>query len=314
MLITTEGIIDLLCTALKFIKFASIDVGSNAVRILFTNVFETPNGPVFRKLSLIRVPIRLGEDAFTQKMITAEKAIQLVKTMQSFRHLMIVHRVQAYKAYATSAMRESFNSEEVVRAIKDNTDIDLEIVTGDVEAQTISTSDIPDPLPKFRDAVFVDVGGGSTEMTYLKDGEVHDYVSFKIGTIRLLHETVDESTWKQFNDWFVKNDLLDSRLPIIGTGGNINKLLKMLRKESTHYYIASEDLSRLYFELNAMDYDERIVKYILNPDRADVIVPACKIFLSVIENLGSDTIYIPKVGLSDGIARTLYKEFKAQNN
>lgn len=314
MLITTEGIIDLLCTALKFIKFASIDVGSNAVRILFTNVFETPNGPVFRKLSLIRVPIRLGEDAFTQKMITAEKAIQLVKTMQSFRHLMIVHRVQAYKAYATSAMRESLNSEEVVRAIKDNTDIDLEIVTGDVEAQTISTSDIPDPLPKFRDAVFVDVGGGSTEMTYLKDGEVHDYVSFKIGTIRLLHETVDESTWKQFNDWFVKNDLLDSRLPIIGTGGNINKLLKMLRKESTHYYIASEDLSRLYFELNAMDYDERIVKYILNPDRADVIVPACKIFLSVIENLGSDTIYIPKVGLSDGIARTLYKEFKAQNN
>lgn len=287
-------------------------MGSNAVRILFTNVFETENGPVFRKLSLIRVPIRLGEDAFTKGAISAEKAVQLVKTFQSFRDLMVVHRVSAYKAYATSAMREAENSEEILRALKDSTDITLEIVSGDLEAETISTEYIPEPLPKFKEALFVDVGGGSTEMTYLKDGHKSNSASFKIGTIRLLHDTVAPEMWREFEAWFDDLGLSGSGIPIIGTGGNINKLLKMLRKKNEDYFIQTRDLSKLYKELSVLDYDDRIVKYILNPDRADVIVPACDIFLRVAAKTDSKTIYIPKVGLSDGIARSLYKEFKSK--
>lgn len=295
---------------MKFFKFGSIDVGSNAVRLLITNVFETPEGPVFRKLSLVRVPIRLGEDAFVKKEIGLEKADQLVKTMRSFRHLMNVHQVLAYKAYATSAMREASNSQEIIDEIKEYANMDLEIVSGDIEAQTISSETIPDPLPKFKDAVFVDVGGGSTEMTYLKDGHKHDSVSFKIGTIRLLHDTVPESLWQDFEGWFIENDLNKSNLPLIGTGGNINKLLKILRKQSTHYHITTRSLADFYEELKQVEYDERIVRYILNPDRADVIVPASRIFLKAANIMSVSKIYIPKVGLSDGIVRSLYKEFK----
>lgn len=298
------------CFSLKLVKFASIDIGSNAVRILFTNVFETPKGPVYRKLSLVRVPIRLGTDAFTTGAISAEKVVQLVKTMQSFKHLMSVHKVKAYKAYATSAMREASNAEEIVRAIKEYTDIEIEIVSGDLEAETISSEQIPEPLPKFKEAVFVDVGGGSTEMTYLKDGHKHSSVSFKIGTIRLLHNMVSPELWVEFDNWFKQLDLEGKKVPLIGTGGNINKLLKMLRKRNEEYFIQTVDLKAFNKELKQLDYDERIVKYILNPDRADVIVPACNIFLRAAEKLEAETIYIPKVGLSDGIARSLYKELK----
>lgn len=296
---------------MKFIKFASIDVGSNAVRLLFTNVFETETGPVFRKLSLVRVPIRLGEDAFVQGKIGPVKSDQLIKTMRSFKHLMNVQDIMAYKAYATSAMREATNSPEIIKSIKEYADLDLEIVSGDIEAETLSSETIPDPLPNFKNAVFVDVGGGSTEMTYLKDGHKHSSVSFKIGTIRLLHNTVKEKLWEEFDHWFTINKLNKKAVPLIGTGGNINKLLKVLRKKSTDYYIATSDLIDFSKELKSIDYDERIVRYILNPDRADVIVPASDIFIRAAANMNAKRIYIPKVGLSDGIARTLYKEFKS---
>ena len=297
---------------MKFIKFASIDVGSNAIRLLFTNVFETPHGPVFRKLSLIRVPIRLGEDAFVQGKIGDLKSDQLVKTMRSFKHLMNVHEVQDYKAYATSAMREASNSQYLINEIKEYADLDLEIVSGDIEAQTISSETIPEPLPKFKNAVFIDVGGGSTEMTYLKNGKKHSSISFKIGTIRLLHDTVSNDLWDDFDQWFVDQKLINKAVPLIGTGGNINKLLKVLRKKSTDYQIAVADLATFNDTLKQLDYDERIVRYILNPDRADVIVPAGDIFLRAAKSLNSKRIYIPKVGLSDGIARQLYKDLKAQ--
>ncbi|MFY0643322.1 MAG: exopolyphosphatase [Bacteroidia bacterium] len=295
---------------MKLLKFASIDVGSNAVRLLFTNVFETDEGPVYRKLSLVRVPIRLGEDAFEHGLISDKKAEQLVNTMRSFKHLMEVHQVQAYKAYATSAMREAANSEEIVKTIKVLTDLDLEIVSGDIEANTISTESMPEPLPKFKEAVFVDVGGGSTEMTLLKEGHKVSSVSFKIGTIRMLHNGVSSELWSQFDDWFKSHNLIGSQVPLIGTGGNINKLLKILREESTDYHISVRSLEDFLSTLEDIPYDERIVKYILNPDRADVIVHACKIFVKAAANLGSKNIHIPKVGLSDGIARSLYKEFK----
>ena len=294
---------------MKLYKFASIDVGSNAVRLLFTNVFETPDGPVFRKLSLVRVPIRLGEDAFILGKIGEEKSDQLIKTMRSFKHLMNVHQVLDYRAYATSAMREASNSPFIISEIKGYADIDLEIIGGDKEADTISFKDLPDYLPHMDGAVFIDVGGGSTELTYLKNGEKVDSISLKIGTIRLLHNTVDQRLWEILEAWFDKNSLLNSGTPILGTGGNINKILKILRKQQNDYFIDVNDLAAFKIQLETVDYDERISKYVLNPDRADVIIPASQIFLSAAKHLGSETIYIPKVGLSDGIARSLYKKY-----
>ena len=297
---------------MKFYKFASIDVGSNAVRLLFTNVFETPEGPVFRKLSLVRVPIRLGEDAFIQGKIGEEKTDQLVKTMRSFRHLMNVHQVLDYKAYATSAMREASNSKFILSEIKGYADIDLEIIGGEQEANTISFEDLPSYMPHMEGAVFIDVGGGSTELTYLKNAKKVDAISLKIGTVRLLHNAVDQSLWDKMHDWFEKHDLLNSGTPILGTGGNINKILKVLRKQQDDYFIKVEDLAAFKKELEAVDYDERVSRFVLNPDRADVIIPASRIFMTASEWLNAKRIYIPKVGLSDGIARELYRKYKNQ--
>lgn len=295
---------------MKLVKFASIDIGSNAVRLLFTNVFETPSGPVYRKLSLVRVPIRLGEDAFTRGEISTQRTIQLVKTMQAFKHLMSVHGIQGYKAYATSALREAANAEEIVEAIREYSDINIEIVSGDQEADTISSEQIPAPLPPFTDALFMDVGGGSTELTLIRDQEKVDSVSFKLGTIRLLHGVGEGSAWNQLDSWLQEMDITNSGIPLIGTGGNINKLLKMLREQSVDYFIQRSALNELYGKLKELDYDERIVQFILNPDRADVILPACELFLHVSGRAGTETIHIPKVGLSDGIARTLYKDYR----
>ena len=285
-------------------------MGSNAVRLLFTNVFETPNGPVFRKLSLVRVPIRLGEDAFTLGRISEEKTDQLVRTMRSFKHLMNVHQVLDYKAYATSAMREATNAKYIITEIKHYADLDLQIVSGDKEADTISFENLPDYIPHFEDAVFVDVGGGSTELTYLKGGKKEAAKSLKIGTIRLLHNTVDDTLWAEMKTWLEDLGIAGMKVPIIGTGGNINKMLKMLRKQQSDYFITPSDLSALKDELESVDYEDRIAKYVLNPDRADVIIPAALIFETVANLLDSEKIYIPKVGLSDGIARSLYKKYR----
>ncbi|MBR9917983.1 exopolyphosphatase [bacterium] len=295
---------------MKLLKFASIDVGSNAVRLLFTNVFITPEGPVFRKLSLLRVPIRLGEDAFIKGEISEEKADQLVKTMMSFKHLMEVHQVLDYKAYATSAMREASNQLDIIRRIKYYSGIDLEVVSGDIEAETISTEFIPDPLPSMNHAVFVDVGGGSTELTYLKKGKKKANLSVKIGTIRLLHNAVEDAEWDRLKNWLEEHDAYHSKAPLIGSGGNINKLLKVLRHKNTDYHVSVNSIKKFKSELENYSLDDRIVKYILNPDRADVIVPASEIFIKTAQWIGATKIYIPKVGLSDGIARMLYKKHK----
>jgi len=297
---------------LKLFKFASIDVGSNAVRLLFTNVFETPEGPIFRKLSLVRVPIRLGEDAFILGKIGEEKSDQLIKTMRSFKHLMNVHQVLDYRAYATSAMREASNSPFLISEIKGYADIDLEIIGGQQEADTISFEHLPDYMPNIDRAVFIDVGGGSTELTYIKNTKKIDSISLKIGTVRILHNAVDSTLWDQMKEWLDKHQLLKSGIPILGTGGNINKILKILRKQQNDYVINTADLAAFKAELDAVDYNERITRFVLNPDRADVIIPASQIFLTTADWLSAEQIYIPKVGLSDGIARALYAKHKTE--
>lgn len=297
---------------MKLFKFASIDVGSNAVRLLFTNVFETPEGPIFRKLSLVRVPIRLGEDAFILGKIGEEKSDQLIKTMRSFKHLMNVHQVLDYRAYATSAMREASNSPFLISEIKGYADIDLEIIGGQQEADTISFEHLPDYMPTIDRAVFIDVGGGSTELTYIKNTRKIDSISLKIGTVRILHNAVDPTLWDQMKEWLDKHQLLKSGIPILGTGGNINKILKILRKQQNDYVINTGDLAAFKAELDAVDYNERITRFVLNPDRADVIIPASEIFLTAAAWLSAEQIYIPKVGLSDGIARALYAKHKTE--
>jgi exopolyphosphatase/guanosine-5'-triphosphate,3'-diphosphate pyrophosphatase len=299
-------------TILKLFKFASIDVGSNAVRLLFTNVFETPEGPIFRKLSLVRVPIRLGEDAFILGKIGEEKSDQLIKTMRSFKHLMNVHQVIDYRAYATSAMREASNSPFLISEIKGYADIDLEIIGGQQEADTISFEHLPDYMPNIDRAVFIDVGGGSTELIFIKNTEKIDSISLKIGTVRILHNAVDSTLWDQMKEWLDKHQLLKSGIPILGTGGNINKILKILRKQQNDYFINTADLAAFKAELDAVDYNERITRFVLNPDRADVIIPASQIFLTAADWLSAEQIYIPKVGLSDGIARALYAKHKPE--
>jgi exopolyphosphatase/guanosine-5'-triphosphate,3'-diphosphate pyrophosphatase len=247
----------------------------------------------------VRVPIRLGEDAFIHGKIGEEKSDQLIKTMRSFKHLMNVHQVLDYRAYATSAMREASNSPFIISEIKGYADIDLEIIGGEQEADTISF------------AVFIDVGGGSTELSYIKNAKKVDSISLKIGTVRILHDAVDSALWDQMKEWFDKHQLLKSGTPILGTGGNINKILKVLRKQQNDYFINTVDLAAFKAELDAVDYDERITRFVLNPDRADVIIPASQIFLTAADWLGAEQIYIPKVGLSDGIARALYEKYKA---
>jgi exopolyphosphatase/guanosine-5'-triphosphate,3'-diphosphate pyrophosphatase len=276
-------------------------------------VFETKEGPIFRKLSLVRVPIRLGEDAFIHGKIGEEKSDQLIKTMRSFKHLMNVHQVLDYRAYATSAMREASNSPFIISEIKGYADIDLEIIGGEQEADTISFADLPDYMPTIDRAVFIDVGGGSTELTYIKNTKKIDSISLKIGTVRILHNAVDSTLWDQMKEWLDKHLLLKSGIPILGTGGNINKILKILRKQQHDYVINTADLADFKAELDAVDYDERITRFVLNPDRADVIIPASQIFLTAADWLGAEQIYIPKVGLSDGIARALYAKHKTES-
>lgn len=293
---------------INHLKFASVDIGSNAVRLLFTNVYLTDDGPYFRKASLIRVPLRLGDESFRDGVISEGKVGQFVDTMNSFASLMKVHEVKDYRAYATSAMREASNSPEMISLVKATSGLDIQIISGETEANLISTKYLPDGLPRLKKALFVDVGGGSTELTYYKNGEKVDKSSRKIGTIRLLHNSVKKREWERLDKWLSDHGLQGSEIPIIGSGGNINKVFKMRRKSSKDMFVAATAVAELENELSALTVDERIVKFILNPDRADVIVPALKIFNWIIEKTHSPRIYVPKSGLSDGIARELYRK------
>jgi exopolyphosphatase/guanosine-5'-triphosphate,3'-diphosphate pyrophosphatase len=298
---------------LKYLRFASIDIGSNAIRLLFSNVFETSQGPVFRKASLIRVPIRLGADSFSQHMIDPQNINKLVDCMISFRHLMRAHDVIGYKAYATSAMRDAHNAEHIVERVKEESGIDIEIISGEKEAQEIASRFLIHDLSLDSQILYADVGGGSTELTLIRQDKRIDQHSFDIGTVRLLQNTVEPSEWKRMAQWIKKNGLEHSKINIIGSGGNINRIFKMKRRKVHDMHLSSRGLKEAYEELIDLSYEDRVVKYFLNPDRADVIIPACEIFLHIIKHTGTKKIFVPKVGLSDGIVRTLYKEYTTKN-
>jgi len=294
---------------LKIKKFAAIDIGSNAIRVLISNVIETKEGVYFQKNALVRAPIRLGEDSFTLGEISKRSLKRMVKALKAFKLLMKVHGVSHYQAYATSALREANNSREIVEQIKKKTDIKIEIIDGRKEAEIISNSKISEFLNTQKTFLFVDVGGGSTEFTFINEGQRVASKSFKIGTVRLINNLVDERIWDAIQIWIVKNAKPYRKITLMGSGGNINKLFKLSNiKEGKP--ISNLKLNQIFLELEALTYEERVLKFELNPDRADVIIPAARIYLKALEWSGGQKIYVPKFGLSDGMIKYMYNNLK----
>ena len=290
-------------------RFASIDIGSNAVRLLLCNVFETGNDPIFKKAELIRMPLRLGEDAFRFKKITERKSEQLIKVMKAFKLLIEAFEVIDYKACATSAMREAENSAELIEKIRKQSGIEIELIDGKTEAQIIYSNHIAEHLEPNQSYLYIDVGGGSTELTLFSENHIVHSQSFNIGTIRMLQNQVTKETWQSFKDWIKQITTGITPLTAIGSGGNINKIIKMSgRKEGKP--VSLEKLREIYEYLQTFTYEERITKLGLNPDRADVIIPATKIFITVIKTAGIEQVLVPQIGLADGIIHLLYEKNK----
>jgi exopolyphosphatase/guanosine-5'-triphosphate,3'-diphosphate pyrophosphatase len=287
-------------------KYAAIDIGSNAMRLLIANVVEQKGKETqFNKSELIRVPIRLGQDAFTVGEITPENIERMVDAMLAFKLLMKVYKVERYKACATSAMREAYNSKEIVEIIKEKSNIDIEIIDGKQEAAIIASSDLHDFIASDKTYLYVDVGGGSTEFSLFSEGKMVASKSFKNGTVRLLNDMVNEVVWEEIEKWIKMHCEPYDNITLIGSGGNINKLFKLSGKQQ------SKPLSFLYLNsqyqyLNSLSYEDRIFELGLNTDRADVIIPATRIYLNAMKWSGARKIYVPKIGLSDGIVKAMY--------
>jgi exopolyphosphatase/guanosine-5'-triphosphate,3'-diphosphate pyrophosphatase len=287
-------------------KYAAIDIGSNAMRLLVANVIEEKGMPThFTKNALVRLPIRLGQDSFTVGDISDENIDRMVDAMNAFKLLMKVHNVEKYKALATSAMREATNRNEIIHIIKEKTAIDIEIIDGKTEAEMIVSADLGHLIDKDSSYLYVDVGGGSTEFSLFSNNKVIASKSFKIGTVRLLNEMVNEVIWHEIESWIKYHTLDFESVILIGSGGNINKLFKMSGKQQDKPLSYSYVNKRFNF-LNSLTYEQRVSELLLNPDRADVIVLATKIYLNAMKWSGAKHIYVPKIGLSDGIIKAMY--------
>ena len=287
-------------------KFAAIDVGSNAIRLLVHNVIEEKDKETkFRKNVLIRVPVRLGEDSFTKGAISEFNTERIVKTMKSFSLLMEVIGVEKYKACATSAMREARNGNKVIARILKESGIAIELINGKEEASIIASTDLKKLIQTDQSYLYIDVGGGSTEFTLFAEGSIKVSRSFKIGTVRLLNNMVNDDIWNDIETWIRKITKGTSKISIIGSGGNINKLHKLSGRREEEP-LSNIWLNAQYNFLKSMSYEDRISELGLNPDRADVIIPATRIFLTSAKWSGARKIHVPKIGLSDGIIKTLY--------
>ena len=288
--------------------YAAIDIGSNAVRLLIKQL-EDDERPLFSKVLLVRVPLRLGFDVFSEGRISSNKEKNMVRLMKAFRHLMKIYIVEDYRACATSAMRDSENGREIMRAVEEKAGIRIDIIDGQEEARMIYNNHVEYMKGRKGNFMYVDVGGGSTEINLLSDGELVCSRSYNIGTVRILSEVVAESEWKR-----LKSDMKDLAISypginIIGSGGNINKLFKIVKSKDNRYSrMPVSALREIYGELKPLTVGQRMEKYALKPDRADVIVPAAEIFLTIAEITGAGFIYVPVIGLADGIIDGLYQK------
>ena len=287
-------------------KYAAIDVGSNAMRLLVSNIVEQKDKPTqFNKSALVRVPVRLGQDSFTVGEISEENVERMVDTMKAFSLLMKVHKVEKYMACATSAMREADNGTEIVEHIKKKTGIKIHLIDGKKEAKIIASSDLYQFLKTDETYLYIDVGGGSTELTLFSEGKIITSKSFKAGTVRFLNNMVSEVVWSEIEKWIKTVTAPYKNVMLIGSGGNINKLFKMSGK-SQEKPLSLFYLQNQYNLLSKMSYDDRVMDLALNSDRADVIVPATRIYLNAMKWSGAKQLYVPKIGLSDGIVKALY--------
>lgn len=289
-------------------KYAAIDIGSNAIRLLVSNIIEKEDKePQFKKSALVRVPIRLGADSFVEGKVSDANIKRMIDALEAFKLLMNVHGVEAYKACATSAMREASNGKEVAKKILKKTGVQIDIIGGKEEAAIISSTDLDELISSEKSYLYVDVGGGSTEFTVFSKGEIVTSKSFKIGTVRLLNNTKQENkaAFKGVEAWIKENTKGFNKISMIGSGGNINKIFKMSGRSEGNP-ISYIYLNAQYQFLKKMSYSDRITELSLNPDRADVIIPATKIYLSAMKWSGARKIYVPKIGLADGIIKGLY--------
>lgn len=291
-------------------NYAAIDIGSNAVRLLVSTITEKKGTETnFRKTSLVRVPIRLGGDVFLSQKISTTNITRMKDTMQAFQLLMKSHGVEKFKACATSAMREAKNGEEVVKRIKEETGLEIEIIDGNHEAAIIAATDLHALIQNDHNYLYVDVGGGSTEYTLYSNGKNIASKSFKVGTVRLLEDLVGHHAWEEMEEW-VKEVTKDyDEIDLIGSGGNINNIFKTSGKKEGKPLSLSY-LKKYYELLNSYTYEERITELNLKNDRADVIIPATRIYLNSMKWARAHQIYVPKIGLADGIIKSLYNERK----
>ena len=286
----------------KVKKYATIDIGSNAIRLLISNVYSDRSNVYVTKNSLVRVPLRLGQDSFKKGKISKENILRLLDSIKSFKLLMKVHKVEKYLAYATSALRSSSNGREIVALILKKTKIRVEIITGKKEAQLITNNQ--SFLKKDNIYCFVDVGGGSTELTLIKNQEIIISKSFKIGGVRLINNLVKKSTWNKLDQWINTNINKFEQVNLVGIGGNINKIFK-LSGNNIGKSLTKKSLDNSLHDLSKMSVYDKVIKLKLNPDRVDVIVPAGEIYQFVMNKMNSNEILVPKIGLADGMVHEL---------
>ena len=289
-------------------KYGGIDIGSNAIRLLVVTVTTMDDKPPrFKKTSLVRVPIRLGADVFLNGAISKVSIERMIDAMSAYGLLLKNHNVLRYRACATSAMREASNGAEVVARIREATGIQIEIIDGEIEADLIAATDFGHFIGTEKAFLYVDVGGGSTEFTLYSEGRVIVSRSFKLGTVRILNDMVRESMWDEVKAWITEVTAGYDKINVIGSGGNINSIYtnsgKKLGKPLSYFFLVN------YFELlKSMTYHERIYELEMNPDRADVIIPATKIYLSAMKWSRAKNIYVPKIGLADGMVKRMYQD------
>lgn len=291
-------------------RLAAIDIGSNAARLLISDVLDTAGGsPEFIKMALVRVPLRLGFDVFEKGQITPARVEKVVKTIKSYKLLMDVYEVKYVKACATSAMRDAANGADIIRKVKAETGIDIHIISGQQEASFIYENHVAENMTSDESYLYIDVGGGSTELTFFTDGKLVFKESFDIGTIRLLKNQVSEKQWDNMKDFIKTRTKGFHHVTAIGSGGNINKIFSISkRKEGKPLTL---DLLRDYYkEFSNLSLPQRMSLYKLREDRADVIVPALLVFINVMRWADAEEIFVPKIGLADGLIQSLYEEIK----
>ena len=285
-------------------KLAAIDIGSNAVRLLISSVIKRPNDILYKKISLVRVPLRLGEDVFSKGKLSKKSIKKLSEALKAFKLLMILHKVDAFKAVATSAMREALNSSKIIDDIFKSHDILIDIISGKDEATIIANVFLNSKLNFSNHYLYVDVGGGSTELNIIIDDKIVKSKSFKIGTVRDLKNNIDKNEWIYFENWIDENTVGKQNIIVIGSGGNASKILKISNKKTTEI-IDYNELTGIENLIKNLNFNQRVADLQLNPDRADVIIPAIKIYLLAMSKCKSKSFIVPRIGLADGIIRNI---------